>query len=296
VPNNIKVAITILTTVRGVGLYALVNGTIYFAPRDLVDSMMDDLVSDGDPYSKMRGQVYRVCALLPSVLSVSALAEVDYALRDRIVALRSVDEAREHWLAVRTSFEEDGLRGMTPRHDVFGGVASSAPMDVLSSRPPSAISMTPEAGEAPQRGRAEVKTRRTGETEVVVEAIEIVPLLGTYAHVGGQAFYASTRTMAVLTREYTRTARTMRDYADAVTRGLADLPLRHEEIVETQREAPFSRRLSRFASNEAAVAHRTRLAALYLLPASKRLTRSEDVRHHYTAGSTDPDWHLRAVN
>ena len=133
-------------------------------------------------------------------------------------------------------------------------------------------------------------------TGVGVEALEIIPLLGTYAYVGGEAFYASTRTMAVLTQEYTRAARTMRDYADAVTRGLADLPLRYEEIVETHRAAPFSRRLIRFASHEAAVAHRTRVAGLYLLPASERLTRPEDVRHHYTAGATDPDWHLRAIN
>lgn len=74
-PDNIKVAITILTTVRGVGLYALVNGTIYFAPRDWVDSVMNELVANGDTYSKMRSHVHRACALLPTVLSVSALAK-----------------------------------------------------------------------------------------------------------------------------------------------------------------------------------------------------------------------------
>ena len=293
--NSIKVAITILTTVCGVGMYVVVNGALYFAPRDHIDSMMDELVADGDTYSRMRSHAYRVCALLPSVLSVSALAELDYALRDRIVALRSVDEAREHWRAVRISFEEDGLRGMTPPQDVFGGVTSSDSVDSLSSRPPSVISMAVGAGEARPAG-AEVKTRGRDGNELIVEPLEILPLLGTYAHVGGDAYYVSTRSMAVLTREFTRAARTMPDYADAVMRGIADLPLRHEEIVETQREAPFSRRLVRFASNDAAVAHRTRLAALYLLPASKRLTRSEDVHHHYTAGSTDPEWHLRASN
>jgi len=273
-------------TVRPLGVYVVVNGELFFAPRDLIETIVSSMLGDEDQqFVSVRSATYTACAGLPCTLAASGPAEAGYPLTERLVRFGSVQEAAVHWRELRDASELP-----LPWCRVLEEIRSDTTSHDLCSLPPSAIGVvTPSLPPTIAINLSTGTGRR-----VALRGLETTTGIGSYVAIDGCVFFAPTRTMGALTRGI---GTNMRERGLAMASAFARLPDWFEENEASQADLSFSRRVVRFGSHEDVVGHRTRLAATFLLPAHSTLTRPDEARFHYVEGGghCDHAW-IEATN
>jgi hypothetical protein len=285
---NMSPTITLVETVRGVGIYALVDDAMYFVPRDHIDGMMSGhLREGGSRYREARTAVYLACGVVPHTLERFPEEEARMPLLERIVRLPRPEDAARHWQRLRGASGNELHVQLEESRILRGHVA----MRDLAGRPPSAIGLRLAAttGGFANHAGSSIGVRAPSGAIVCVGVREVIFGVGTYLDVGGALYFLPTRVLGRVIGQMSPKPRTLREYADATARAYVQLPAMYEEHAANQAQVPFSRRLVRFDSDEAAVGHRTRLAAMFQLRASPTLTRPDEAPLHFIDGQTDCD-------
>lgn len=294
-PCNRSFAVSIPHTFRAVGLYALVDGALFFAPRDLVDDLVARFLrrSDGT-YCQARTTVYKACAALPGILDITADTETNVGLPERLVRLRSMADALAHERALRDSFAMHGAPALQREHRA---VADAEPVHwaaELVRRPPSAVGPGCPIGFTVCRDHEAHIVGADG-CAARVQVREVIHRLGTYVSVDGVLHFAPTRALGdMLVRRRHAGGLATLDGVLATVSAYAGIAQSFDENAAPLTTVPFSRRIARFSSPDAAIAHRTRLAAIHLLPASPTFTRRHERQFHFVSTAQHCDQFLRA--
>jgi hypothetical protein len=285
-------AVSIPETVRAVGLYTIVDGAMFFAPRDLLDTLVSGFLgSAGDTYADARIAVYMACAGLPAALRGSARREVLLPFQKRLVRLASVSDAVAHWRELHALFAADARMNTVPAHRVFQRCGAATSIKELAARPPAAAGLTSsmDTGFASDSGIA-LTFVRDDATTVPVRMREIIHGVGSYVGVGGDVYFVPTAALAdLIVRRSPARLTSLADYAAATAAAFAHLPDALADSDPLRESVPFLERLRRFDTTEAAVAHRTRIAAMFLLPPSPNFTRQSEARFHFRDADTHCD-------
>lgn len=287
--------INIPETVRGIGAYAAVDDALFFVPSPLLAELVDSQLSRptaADSYGHARACVYRACVIASCILAESAGDESTFEFPERLVRLASVRAAIAHRSELSRESERRGLRGGLPKGNVFVKACAAASIGELSAAAPSAVGLASALGcEDVLVTPADVAhdmPRDDGST-VRVRPLEIIPGLGSYVSVGERVYYAPTRLVGELVP--LDSSASLRDHGLRTLAVFAQLPRLYGERATAQADVPSFRRIACFRTEAEAVAHRTRLAAMFLLPASPVLTRPHEVAMHYGAArDCDRPW------
>lgn len=288
VPSHV---INIPETLRAVGVYAVVDDAILFVPSELIDELVErdpSRVGGDESYCDFRMSVYRACVMARYVLLRSG-TERHRDLPERLVRLGSVGAAVTHRDRLSRHYRRCGLPNGLPPSSIFDETRARASMTALEGLPPSAVGLVPGA---PIFGDAAMTydVARDDGTSVRVRTIEILPGVGSYVWVDDRGYFAPTRLLGELRRAPNVNA-SPSEQAAATLAVFARLPRLYEEREPGQAGLPFFRRMARFRAQDDAVTHRTRLAAMFLLPASPSLTRPEEAGFHYGAAvDCDRSW------
>jgi hypothetical protein len=295
---SISVVVSIVETVRGVGIYAIVDGALCFVPRDYVDGIMSGLLEGKAlTYLDARAAAYKACALAPPVLAEYPAEEAKLPLPDRIAKFATPADAGRHWAELRDA-SQDALRApLQPS----AALAAPTTVDELMGRPPSAIGLSvhgaPNGVAVGYRG---VDVATGDGATVRVQVRETIFGVGTYLFSADEFYFLPTRALGELTTTMFPGPKDLREYGLAAAAVFARMPTIYAERRTREADRPFSRRTVRFDSEAEAVGHRTRLAAMFQLPASPTLTDRTEAQFHFVdsnhhcdsalLGSATPSW------
>jgi hypothetical protein len=102
--------------------------------------------------------------------------------------------------------------------------------------------------------------------------------------------FVSTRALGRLISDRFPGHKTLPEYGRATINVFAALHEIYSSGASSQEHEQFSKRIARLDSEAATIEHRTRLAAMFQLPASRTLTRPDEVGLHYVSAGDHCDW------
>lgn len=292
-PSAAPHVINIPETLRAIGAYAVVDDAILFVPSEVLDQLVEgdpSRVPGNDSYRHLRMCVYRACAMAPYLLAQSAGRERDRDLPERLVRFGSVRAALTHRTQLSRHYRRCGLPHGLPASSIFDEARAGTPINELAQVPPSAVGLVPPNALSVASGVTYDVAREEG-TIVRVRPVEVMPGVGSYVWVDERGYFAPTRLVGELRRAPRAPNATLAEHVAATLAVFARLPRLYEEREARQSSLPFFRRIACFRSEDGAVIHRARLAAMFLLPASPTLTRPEEAPFHYgAADDCDRAW------
>lgn len=258
----------VLETIRSVGTYAIVDDAIYFLPHDLLDDLVEQSLHRRDgsstTYTTVRAATHLACALAPTVLDVSAPTEAMLPLPQRLVRFVTIADATRHRDDLADFYDALGSVKTFPREGRTALSGGARSLDERAAFPPKASFLGPSLKSVVVMGRSLLELRQRAAHGPA--AIETLSAVGTYLYAHGSTYFVPTRVVG--------------DAGGDVFGLVARLPAVHK-AQSAEAGIAFSRRIARFENDEEAVSHRTRLAAMLLVPPSPLLSRPAEVPLHY---------------